>query len=218
MKIIQLPETVHSDVEPLDEIINVIMPCKFIIYMYHDAKIFVWCKAPIASKVNDLCQFWRYGVKQKICWVSRFSQLFTFEILQFVSSDSKYRYIFEYNVAQQLLTSKLVTNLSVPKAAHLDCTLDTNSSVVQFDRVLENSLLVASKTVLSWTFFLMTALLPDFILKKTYNEMKINKNYCLFNCTNFNMRPCRPPLTLAQRQLATCIWEHVCWNSARRQD
>ena len=40
MKIIQLPETVHSDVEPLDELINVIMPCKFIIY--HDAKIFVW--------------------------------------------------------------------------------------------------------------------------------------------------------------------------------
>ena len=43
MKIIQLPETVHSDVEPLDEIINVIMPCKFIIY--HDAKIFVWWHA-----------------------------------------------------------------------------------------------------------------------------------------------------------------------------
>ena len=39
MTLIQLPETVHSDVEPLDELIDVIMPCKFIIY--HDAKIFV---------------------------------------------------------------------------------------------------------------------------------------------------------------------------------
>ena len=50
------------------------------------------------AKVNELCQFWSYVDKHKKCWIFRILLLFTLEISQFVSSDSKYRYIFDYNV------------------------------------------------------------------------------------------------------------------------
>ena len=42
--------------------------------------------------------FGHMGSNIKNCWIFKIFLLFTFEILQFVSSDSEYRYIFDYNV------------------------------------------------------------------------------------------------------------------------